>query len=68
MRFPWRNRAQTHCPEGFISRVELGLPLQEPSLAAQHYLALTAEQLKAAFAKRLRPEDLVRVTEGPKPF
>jgi zinc protease len=48
--------------------VELGLPLQEPSLAAQHYLALTAEQLKAAFAKRLRPEGLVRVTEGPKPF
>jgi len=54
--------------EGFISRVELGLPLQEPSLAAQHYLALTAEQVMAAFAKRLRPEDLVRVTEGPKPF
>ena len=48
--------------------MELGLPLQEPSLAAQHYLALTAEQLKAAFAKRLRPEDLARVTEGPKPF
>jgi zinc protease len=47
--------------------VELGLPLQEPSLAAQHYLALTAEQVKAAFAKRLRPEDMVRVTEGPKP-
>ena len=53
--------------EGLISRVELGLPLQEPLLAAQHYLALTAEQVRAAFAKHLRPEDLVRVTEGPKP-
>jgi zinc protease len=54
--------------EGFISRVELGLPLREPSLAAEHYLTLTAEQVKTAFARRLRPEDMVRVTEGPKPF
>jgi zinc protease len=53
--------------ESLISRVELGLPLQEPLLAAQHYLALTAEQVRAAFAKHLRPEDLIRVTEGPKP-
>jgi zinc protease len=53
--------------EGLISRVELDLPLQEPLLAAQRYLALTAEQVRAAFAKHLRPEDLVRVTEGPKP-
>jgi zinc protease len=53
--------------EGLISRVELGLPLQEPLLAAQHYLALTAAQVKTAFANQLRPEDMVRVTEGPKP-
>ncbi|UCF90584.1 MAG: insulinase family protein [Desulfobacterales bacterium] len=52
---------------GFISRTELDLPLQEPHLAAQNYLALTADQVRAAFARRLRPEDLVRVTEGPKP-
>jgi zinc protease len=52
---------------GLISRTELDLPLDEPSLAAQHYLALTADQVKAAFAGRLRPEDLVRVAEGPKP-
>jgi zinc protease len=52
---------------GLISRTELNLPLDEPSLAAQHYLTLTADQVKAAFARRLRPEDLVRVAEGPKP-
>jgi zinc protease len=50
-----------------ISRTELDLPPQEPSLAAKHFLALTADQVKAAFARWLRPEDLVRVTEGPKP-
>jgi zinc protease len=52
---------------GLISRTELGLPLDEPSLAARHYLALTADQVKAAFAGRLRPGDMVRVAEGPKP-
>jgi len=52
---------------GLISRTELDLPLQEPSLAAEHYLALTADQVRAAFAKHLRPQDLVRVAEGPNP-
>jgi zinc protease len=52
---------------GLISRTELDLPLQEPTLAAQHYLALTADQVKAAFTRRVRPRDLVRVAEGPKP-
>ena len=52
---------------GLISRTELDLPLQEPTLAAQHYLALNAEQVKAAFVRWLRPQDLVRVAEGPKP-
>ena len=52
---------------GFISRTELGLPLQEPSLAAKHYLALTADQVRAAFARHLRPQDLILVAEGPKP-
>jgi zinc protease len=53
--------------DGLIYRTELNLPLQEPSLAAKHYLALTADQVRAAFARRLRANDLVRVTEGPKP-
>ena len=53
--------------DGLIYRTEMNLPLQEPSLAAKHYLALTADQVRAAFARRLRANDLVRVTEGPKP-
>jgi zinc protease len=52
---------------GLISLTDLGLPLDEPSLAARHYLALTADQVRAAFAGRLRPGDMVRVAEGPKP-
>ena len=41
------------------------LPLDEPILAAHRYVDLTAEQVKAAYVKWLRPGDLVRVIEGP---
>jgi zinc protease len=50
---------------GLLSRSILDLPLDEPTLAAQHYMAMTAEQVKAAFAKWVRPTDLVQVTQGP---
>ena len=52
---------------GFIQRSVLDLPLDEPSRAAQHYMALTAEQIRSAFAKWLRTNGLVQVTEGPTP-
>jgi zinc protease len=52
---------------GFISRTTLGLPLDEPTRAAQRYLTLSAEQVQAAYRKWLRPGDLIQVTEGPSP-
>jgi zinc protease len=53
--------------EGLIYRATHTLPLDEPIRAANQYLNLTAEQVKEAFAKWLRPDDLVQVTEGPSP-
>lgn len=53
--------------EGMISRTVLGLPLDEPTVAAHHYMKLDAGQVKAAFAKYIRPNDLVQVVEGPSP-
>jgi len=53
--------------EGFIRRTELELPLDEPTRAARRYMDLTAEQIRAAFFKWLRPGDLIQVTEGPSP-
>lgn len=53
--------------EGLIYRASHGLPLDEPTRAARQYLDLTAEQVQAAFAKWVRPTDLVQVTEGPTP-
>ena len=52
---------------GLISRSITGLPLDEPIVAAHHYVDLTADQVQAAFAKWFRPGDLVQVTEGPNP-
>ena len=52
---------------GLIYRATHDLPLDEPTLAARRYEKLTAEQVKAAFKKWLRPGDLAEVTEGPVP-
>ncbi len=52
---------------GFLSSREMDLPLDEPAIAAQHYFALSAGDIQAAFAKWMRPDDLVRVTQGPEP-
>jgi zinc protease len=52
---------------GLVSRSITGLPLDEPVVAAHHYVDLTAEQVRAAFAKWFRADALVQVTEGPNP-
>ena len=52
---------------GMIGRSLTGLPLDEPIRAARHYVALTPEDVRAAFAKWIRPGDLVQVTQGPTP-
>jgi zinc protease len=50
---------------GLLARAEIGLPLDEPILAAAKYYSLTAEQVKAAFSKLIRPDDFVQVVRGP---
>ena len=52
---------------GLLSRAGIGLPLDEPTIAAHRYMTLTAAEVKAAFAKLIRPEDFTQVVEGPKP-
>jgi zinc protease len=51
--------------KGWLSRSLLDLPLDEPTRAAQRYLSLTAEDVRAAFARWLRPDELVEITQGP---
>ena len=51
--------------EGLMSSATNGLPLNEPLVAANMYAKLTPQQVQAAFAKWIRPNDFVQVTEGP---
>jgi zinc protease len=53
--------------EGLLSRVRNELPLDEPAVAARKYVELTAPQVQAAFAKWIRSNGLVEVTQGPTP-
>jgi zinc protease len=44
-----------------------GKPLDEATIAAQHYLALTAPEVQQVFAKYVRPGELVTAVKGPAP-
>jgi zinc protease len=52
---------------GLLARDALGLPLDEPTRAARQYVALSVEAVRSAFAKWIRPNDLIQITEGPTP-
>jgi zinc protease len=52
---------------GFLQRRDQNLPLDEPTRAAQRYIALTPAEIRSVFQKWVRPDDLVRVTQGPTP-
>jgi len=52
---------------GLLGRSDLGLPLDEPTIAAHRYIDLGPEDVQAAFRKWIRADDLVRVSEGPAP-
>src|SRR5579884_1282701 len=52
---------------GFIGRARIGLPLDEPTRAAERYFNMTAEQVRAAFAKYIDPSTFVQVVRGPAP-
>jgi zinc protease len=52
---------------GWLGRVGLDLPLDEPTRAARRYLELSAANVRDAFAKWLRTDDFAQVTQGPAP-
>ena len=52
---------------GFVARGLAGLPLDEPIRAAQRYYTLSADEVRAAFEKWIRPAAFVQVVRGPAP-
>ena len=53
--------------QGLLRRAVIGLPLDEPIIAAKKYYELSADQVKEAFARHLRLDDFVQVVRGPAP-
>jgi zinc protease len=64
---PLSESSEDAVARGLIARAEMGLPLDEPVLAARKYHDLGVDQVKAAFARLIRLEDLVQVISGPPP-
>ncbi len=52
---------------GIIARSRVGLPLDEPMRAATRYFTMTADDVRAAFAKYVSPASFVQVVRGPTP-
>lgn len=52
---------------GLLARAQMGLPLDEPLRAAKQYFSLTADQVRAAFDKWIRPDGFVQIIRGPAP-
>jgi zinc protease len=52
---------------GLLGRAQIGLPLDEPILAAKRYFELNADDVKAAFFRQLRTGNFVQIVRGPAP-
>jgi zinc protease len=66
-RIPLSESSVGSIAHGWIARASIGLPLDEPVVAGQHYLKLTAQEIQQAFAHYLRPDDLAQIVQGPTP-
>ena len=64
---PLAESSVDYIAQGWLSYSALGLPLDERVHAGEIYVKLKADEVKAAYAKWLRPDDLVQVTQGPVP-
>jgi zinc protease len=64
---PLSESSEEAVARGLLGRAQIGLPLDEPILAARNYYDLDADQVRAAFARLIRPDDFVQVVRGPTP-
>jgi len=64
---PLSESSESAVAGGLLARAGIGLPLDEPIVAAKKYMSLTAADVKNAFARNIRTGDLVQVVRGPAP-
>ena len=64
---PLAESSVDYIAQGWLAYSALGLPLDERVHAGEIYVKLDADDVKNAFAKWLRPDGVVQVTQGPMP-
>jgi zinc protease len=64
---PLSESSESAVARGLLGRALIGLPLDEPVQAAKRYVELNADDVKAAFAKHIKPDNFVQVVRGPAP-
>ncbi len=64
---PLKEASINEIARAIAERRDLNLPLDEPTLAAHRYVALTSAEIQTAFRKWMRSDDLVRASQGPVP-
>jgi len=64
---PLRESSVNDIAREFLDNQDLGLPVDESAVAARSYIQLDSAAVQAAFSKWMRPEDFVRISQGPAP-
>ena len=64
---PFAESSEDSVASGLSTLALSDLPLDEAHRGAEIYAGLTAAQIRAAFAKYVRPESFVQVVQGPTP-
>ena len=64
---PLAESSEDGVAEGMLARAQIGLGLDEPEKGAKQYFGMTADQVRLAFAKWIRPDDFVLISRGPVP-
>ena len=64
---PLAESSENGVANALAGRAEIGLPLDEPEREAKRFYDLSADDVRAAFAKWIRPQDFVQIVRGPAP-
>ena len=64
---PLAESSEDAVANGLTSLAQSGLPLDEAHRGAEIYARLSAAQIRAAFAKYIRPDGFVQIVQGPQP-
>jgi zinc protease len=62
---PLRESSEEAVAGGLLARAQIGLPLDEPARSAERYFSMTADEVRTAFARWIRPDGFVQVVRGP---